>query len=90
MHHDEVHRLSVEESGDQQLVAGDEVGLARDHGAVRLGAGHREVFRVIDQGHVHATAVGGVVMHDLVIAAGYLGLGHQVLQHMAVFHFRQA
>ena len=89
MHHDEVHRLAVEEAGYQQLVAGDEVGLAGDHRPIRLGTGHREILGVVEHGHIHATPVRRVVVYDLVVACGDLGLGHQVLKHMAVLDFRE-
>ena len=90
VHDDEVHHLAIEEARDDQLVAGDELGVFRDDGAVCLAIGWLEVFWIVYQTYIYATAVGRVVVHHLVVAAFQFGLGHQVFQHGAVLHLRHA
>ena len=90
VHDDEVHHLAIEETRDDQLVAGDEVGILGDDGAVCLAVGRLEVFWIVNQTYIHATAVGRIVVHNLVVAVLQFGLGHKVLQHSAVLHFAHA
>ena len=78
VHDDEVHHLAIEEARDDQLVAGDELGVIGDDGMIGLAVGQLKVFRIVNQTHIHATAVGRVVVHDLVVAVLQLGLGHKV------------
>ena len=90
VHDDEVHHLAIEEARDDQLVAGDELGILGDDGAVCLAVGWLEVFWIVNQTHIHASAIGRVVVNHLVVAAFQFGLGHQILQHGAVLHLRHA
>ena len=52
--------------------------------------GDFEIFRVVEQCHVDTTAVRGVVMHDLILAAGEFRLFYKVFQHSAVLYFRHS
>ncbi len=90
VHHDEVHHLAIEEAGNDQLVTGDELRVAGNDGMIRLAVRQLEIFRVIEQPHIHATAVGRVVVHHLIVATLDFGLGHQVFKHMAVLNLRHA
>ena len=90
VHDDEVHHLAVKQTRDHQLVAGDEVGLVGDDGTVRLAVGQLEILGVVEQSHVDATAVGRLVVHDLIVTVLDFGLAHEVFQHRAVLDLRHA
>ncbi len=90
VHDDEVHHLAIEEARNDQLVAGDKLRVAGDDSMIRLTVRQLEILRVIEQPHIHATAVGRVVVHYLIVAVLDFGLGHEVFKHLAILDLRHA
>ena len=49
-----------------------------------------ELLRPVKQGHIDASPVRTVIVHDLVVRVGDLLLAHKILKHMAVLNLAQA
>ena len=99
--HKEREHLALDFTADHQDVTGAEILLRilvhveLDVLAVeiirnRLALNQFELFRPVKQGHVHASSVRAVIVHNLIIGVGNLLLADKVLKHVTVLHLAEA
>ncbi len=101
MGHEESEHLALDLASGQEDVTGAEVPLGlpvhveSDVLAVEikrngLAFKQLELLRTVKQGHVHASSVRAVVVHDLVVGVRDLRLPDQILKHVTVLHLAQS
>ena len=88
MVNDHRHLLSGKHTRYRQLVTRAEIGIVRKILVYTLSSNiqHLEETRVVQESHIHATAIGTIMVNDLVMAILDLGLTHEILQHCNVLN----
>ena len=82
------HLLAGKQAGDAHLVAGEECGVIFDGQPMIRHVEHPEKAGIVEQAHIHATAVGRIVVHNLQTAVLQSRVGNKVVEHRAVLDFR--